>query len=405
MAAVFFAALVGVGFSDCPTVDTANTTVSVSDTEFVDCVSPVRLGRCHTDATIMACTFYRCESESDGGGIWFQGTELEIHQCEFTECLAWNNGSAIYANGCPTSNLGEWIFNDNLVRLGTCASHAISLSAARQFDGTSVALERTNLTSNTAFDGTALIIQMARGVAVDFCLFESNYGLSCVVLERRLGSVPLRCLGFRSNICTTGRGWDRAAFFVLYASWTIKDSVLANNSYYGLIQPYSSGSWNYDLICENCYFDEFPRSTGYLAKLSLRSCEAGVEVLPPWGQCPNRTLRKTKTDRPTWSPQRTRTSSAIYASTSIPDIPVSTESSHADTIWLAIWVPIGILILASVLYILIQQRKNSPAAPKASLESSASGSKAVGTDEGAVEWNWKQRGESAVASGLKSPLI
>jgi hypothetical protein len=386
MGLICFAAFLGIGISICPNVDTANNTVSVSSTDFVECISPVSIGRCRANATITACTFSRCESESDGGGIWFRGTDVEIHQCSFTECLAWNNGSAVYASGCPSSDSAEWILSDNLARLGKCASHAIYCSAARQRNGTKMTVEHTNLTSNTAIDGAALVIQRTRGAIVEFCMFESNEGLFCLVPDERLDSGLLRCLGFHLNICKPGIVNLLPALFQIYSSWVVEDSVFANNSFVWFVAEYSCISSTFSLSLQNCYFDQFPPQAGGCAHFYLTDCEAGVEVLPPWGECPNRTPRRTRTIPASTSPPGPSMTRSMDLS------PTSYNSNVGLIVGLTFGLPMGLLIVTIVGMAFALRRRKGPSrgVTVAVRENRATGSQGVSKDEAAVAPSWKQ---------------
>jgi hypothetical protein len=398
MCFVCFAALVVVGISNCPNVDTTNTTVSVSSTDFVECISPISIGRCRANATITICTFSRCESETDGGGIWFQGTELEIRQCSFTECLAWNNGSAIYASGCPNSDSSDWTLSDNVARLGTCASHAICSSAARKLDGTKMTVERTNLTSNSGIDGAALMIQRTPSAVLEFCLFESNEGLCGIMLYEPLGSDLLRCLGFRSNVCKPGVWMPTSALFGIYSAWAVEDSVFANNSFGIFVAEYGCRTSSPYLRLRNCYFDQFPPKAGGCAQFYLTNCEAGEEIFPPWGECPNRTPRRTRTI--TWSispeePSMTRSTAALQTS----------ESENLDVaVGLMIGLPLVVTGIAVVIFIFVihRMKRRSPGVTAPVRENSATSSHGVSKDEAAAAPSWRQ-GRLEDASHFRSP--
>jgi hypothetical protein len=79
--------------------------------------------------------------------------------------------------------------------------------------------------------------------------------------------------------------------FWIYHSWTISDSVFEDNTVLWMVGQ-SAVSPRYILTFRNCYFDSFTDSLSGGAQVIVDDCEIGAGILPPWGECPNRTPRQ-----------------------------------------------------------------------------------------------------------------
>jgi hypothetical protein len=154
-----------------------------------------------------------------------------------------------------------------------------------------MAIEGTNWTSTAGVNTSALVVEDARDAVVQFCLFDSNRGINCLMLNERFGSESLRCLGFRGNICEDGAS-EFKGMFCIYNSWTIENSVFENNKVIWIVGQYAM-SRAFTLTFRRCQFDVFKEFVQGKAKVDLDDCDIGAGTLPPWGQCPNRTPRRT----------------------------------------------------------------------------------------------------------------
>jgi hypothetical protein len=277
---------------------------SIADIVFQGCSTAVYASNCLLNATITACTFVSCTTSSSGGGIYFEGTQLQTFRCSFTGCSASNVGGAMYVSQCSTAVPAQWHFTDNFMTRVSCYQAPVFCSAYDQPNGTDMAVERMNFTSNSADLTAALILEDVRNAVVEFCLFESNRGMCALTLNYRRGSGSLRCLGFRGNVFRDGNSQFKG-MFCIYSSWTIADSVFDNNTFVWIVGQYVTDV-NFTLTFRNCYFDAFVESRQGGALVELDDCEIGAGNLPSWGQCPNRTPRRSRTPTKSMSPAESR---------------------------------------------------------------------------------------------------
>jgi hypothetical protein len=215
-------------------------------------------------------------------------------QSSFRDCSA-EEGAAVCAEQCSSARPTQWNFTEDFVTRSSCKGDPIYSTAAEQIAGTDMAFERTNFTWNSADSTAAFTIENTRDAIVQFCQLDTCEGMNCICFLRHMGSELVRCLGFRQNTCEDG-DFEWKGMFCVIDSWTIADSVFDDNMFIWIVGQIAMDR-TFTLTFRNCYFDAVALSCQGGALVELDDCEVGAETLPSWGQCPNRTPRKSMSRR------------------------------------------------------------------------------------------------------------
>jgi hypothetical protein len=272
MFAPFISALFGLSVSTCTIAYTSTRTVSFYSASFQNCAPALLVSYCPAYLSLTDCSFARClTSEYTVGAVYFNGSQIQAVRCSFTNCQA-VGVCALYATQCSSAGPSQWNLTEVGESNGYGSSAPLYLSAFYQSSGTDMAAERTNVTGTTATLGSSgITLENGRNVVFQFCRFESNTGINCIVLNGRLGTQSIRCLHCRQIISTDGDTQFKG-MICIYASWTIADSVFEDNSLTWIAGQYYTGT-SFTLTFENCYFDEFPWTVQGRAIVELDGCD------------------------------------------------------------------------------------------------------------------------------------
>jgi hypothetical protein len=233
-------------------------------------------------AVITDCRFINCAATGMGGALYFSGADVCILRCSFVRCRTGSGRTAGWAYIYYYGEEWDWgiEIKDTLATECSCGSNALTM---RGYDNLPVLLTSLNLTAqNTSKWGSAFMLGYSGLFQILFCEISFNVGMACMIFDKGLESVEVRCLVARGNNCIVQDGEGstsdiRSGLFYVEADCSIWDSVIAANVVTHLVGADGNGR---SVTFTNCHFEAFGfPTTGGLSIATVNCQTDGGEFL------------------------------------------------------------------------------------------------------------------------------